>query len=326
MAHSIQEEEPRGRPGGVTKYFLLLAVVIILLLGAAFFLMRPYARLERLARDAISRHAPAGTSIGDLNVVFPLDIILTNLVVPVRVRDRQREIRIEKLTGGVSVLPLLLGELDVGVKADSFGGSLWLDISIPASLGEKGSRLGFDVRARGVDIASMGEFLRPNLDIRGRCDLDFEGKLNERDLTTLNGQGLAKGRNIHLPTIDVDRMILPENRGVEFSTRLSASDGKLIFDNLKMDGSAYEMSGQGSIRIKEPVGRSPIDSSFSVVFYDPPTITDRRLANMGAESLMNALVESGAEVFFDLSGPISDPDAEVDLSSSLGSILRANQR
>lgn len=324
-----EREEVASPPRSAAKYLAACLAGGLILLAAALLVLRPYARLERFAMAALSRHAPPGASVNDISVGFPLDIVLTNLSVPVQMQDRERDILIKELTGSVSMLSLVRGELKVEINADFFGGSLWLDISTgsPSRLGSsESSHLAFDARARGVDIAKTSEFLGAGLQLLGDCDADVEGELNGRNLATLKGWAFARGRDIHMPPLDFDKVTLPENYDVEFAAKLSAREGKILIDQLLIDGTAYRMSGKGVIRISDPLEQSPIDCSFSVVFREPPTFIDRRFAGMGAEYLMDAIVESGAEVFFNLSGSVRKPEVDLDASSSIASILQESRR
>jgi len=328
MSDEVETQEVLDRPRGVKKILALGLVGAIVFLGAAVFLLRPYARIERLAEGAFSRHAPPGSTIGAISVGFPMDIVLTGLSVPVRVQNREREIRIEKLRGGVSLLPLLLGELKVGMRSDFFGGTMWLDLTVdsPAALVEAGSSgIAFDARARGVDIARMGGFLASGQGLSGRCDADLKGRLDERDLRTLSGGAVAMGRGIRIPVLYIAKAIIPENHDVDFSARLSAKEGKIFIDSLRLDGAAYDLSGEGAIVISEPFESSPIDGSFSVVFKTPPTIDDPRLGGPGIRLMLNALVESGTAVPFKLFGDVRKPQARIDVASLIGS-FQQNRR
>lgn len=323
MADEVPKEKMKSRARSTVKYLgLCLAAGVILAAGALFFL-RPYTRLEVMIRTAVSHHAPPGTTIGDVTARFPLNIVITDLVVPVPVQGREREIRIGELSGGVSVLPLLLGKLQADISADFFGGTLWLDI-----IAESPARghLTFDARARGVDIGRLSEVLGAPRGFEGHCDADVEGELDGGNIETIKGRALVMGRGVSIPRLDLGRVILPANRDAEFTVGLSAGQGMINFDKLVAKGAAYDVSGKGTLRISEPFERSPLDCSFSMVFRQPPTITDEKFSGMGAEYLMGALVETGAEVFFNVSGTAGEPEAKLDTSSSIGSILKKSSR
>jgi type II secretion system protein N len=325
----IEEEiEAPASPRRILKTLLFLVVVTCTLIAAAVFFFNPYSRLEKLAESVLSRHAPAGVSVGDISVRFPLSIVLKDVVVPVRTNVGRREINIEKVKGGVSVFSLLFGKLKADMNADLFGGKLWLDAGAGMSPGRDaaGSSLEFDARARGVDVGLMGELLSPGLVFSGRGDADIEGRMHGRDIASLTGQARARGDNIDLPQIVLDKITLPENHDVKFNTRLSARDKKIFIESLSLDGSAYDVSGDGVIRISEQFDRSPIDASFSVVFRKPPKISDMRLSGLNVALLLESLVKSEAEIFFTVSGEIKRPRVDVDTSSSLKSILESSSK
>jgi type II secretion system protein N len=321
----IEEEiEAPARPRRILRTLLFLVVLVCALIGAAVLFLNPYSRLEKLAESVLSRHAPAGASVGDISVRFPLSIVLTDVVVPVRTSVGRREINIGKLKGGVSIFSLLFGKLKADMNADLFGGKLWLDAGAGISPGE--SSLEFDARARGFDVGLMGELLSPGLVFSGRGDADIEGRMHGRNMASLTGQALVRGDNIELPQIVLDKITLPENHDVKISARLSARDKKIFIESLSLNGSAYDVSGDGVIRISEQFDRSPIDASFSVIFRKPPKISDMRLSGLNVALMLEALVKSEAEIFFTVSGEIRRPRVDVDTSSSLKSIFESSSK
>jgi type II secretion system protein N len=288
-----------------------------------FLFIRPYARLERIAKTAISHHAPPGTTVGDIRVGFPLNIALSDLAIPVKVDGRQREIRISHLAGRISVLPLLLGRMKVDLSADIFGGRLWLDLSGKSA--SKGS-LTVDARTRRMDIDRLCDFWGTRLRLSGTCDADVETELVSSDITTLKGNAVAMGRDVSIPRIDLGRVILPENSRAECTVKLSAKGGKIYIETFDVSGTAYDVSGKGTIQLSDPFEYSPLDGAFSTVFREPPKITDKRLAGVNTSQLMGALTESKAKVFFKVSGTVGHPKTKLDPSASIGSILKSSRR
>jgi type II secretion system protein N len=323
MAEETTEEQTRSRRRSALKFLALCLVCGAILAAGALFLLRPYERLEKMIRTVASNNAPPGAAVGDVSVGFPLRVVITDLVAPVPVQGRDREIRIDKLTGSVSALSLLMGKLRFNISSDLLGGTLWMDVS--AESPARG-RLVFDVRARGVDIGRLSEILGDQSGIRGSGDVDLEGELVGGDPTTLEGRMLAMGRNVSVPRLDLGRVILPANNSAKFTATITAERGTISFDKLEVEGAAYDLYGAGTIRIADPFERSPMDCKFSMVFRQPPILADKRLAGRGSEYLMDAVVESGAEVFFKVSGTVEDPEASLDISSSLGSILKQSSR
>ena len=323
MSGETETDGVSNRRRNVVRSFALFLASVAILLALALFFLRPYARLERIAKAAISHHAPRGTTVGDVRVGFPLNIALSNLAVPVRVEGREREIRIEKLAGRISVLPLLLGKMKVDLSADIFGGKLWLDISGESA--SKGS-LAVEARARRVDIGQLREFLGARFQVSGKCDADVETELDANDLSTLKGHAATVGRDVSIPRIDLGKVILPENSGAECTVGLSAKGGKIYIDKFLVKGTAYDVSGKGTIEISDPFERSPLDGSFSTVFRHPPTITDKRLAGLNTKNLISALVESEMEFFFKVSGTVGRPETSIDPSASISSILKKSRR
>jgi type II secretion system protein N len=323
MSEEIETNKVETPPRSRARNLVLLLAGMVILLALAIFFLRPYARLERIARVAISHHAPPGTAVGDVRVGFPLNITLSNLTIPVRVDGRRRELQMEELAGRISVLPLLLGKMKVDMSADIFDGKLWLDLS-----GESASKgaLAIDARTRRVDIGKLREFLGSRLKVSGNFDADVETELNAKELTTLKGNATAMSRDVSIPRIDLGKVVLPENSRAECTIGLSAEGGKIHINKFLVKGTAYDISGKGTINISDPFEYSPLDGSFSTVFRQPPTITDKRLAGLNTKYLMGALVESESEVFFKISGTVGNPEASLDPSASIGSILKGSKR
>jgi len=313
---------------GLRRAAIFGAGVAVFLAVAVLFL-RPYSRLEHIAGEALLRHAPSGTTVNGISVTFPLNIALTNLTVPIEMQGRRQKIEIKELSGKISVLSLLFGELELGMNSDFFGGTLWLDVNTKTSSAggsSESSHVAFDARAREVDISELAEFLEADVEVKGICDADVEGDLDNDDLARLNGRAIAIGRDIYVPAIDLGSIILPENSDVELKSKLSAKDGKIVVNKLRVKGMAYDLSGTGTIYLSDPLEQSALDGSFSIVFKESPIVGDKSLVNMGAEYVLDALVESGAEVYFKLSGTARSPELELDPSSSIGSLLRNSSR
>jgi type II secretion system protein N len=307
------------------------ATLIGLCLAAGFILacvalltFHPYARVERLAGNALKRYAPAGTTIDTLDVSFPSDIVLTNVSIPVRVNDRQRHLPVGRLSGRLSILPLLRGKIEAEMTGDFFGGLLWLNVrfdALPHGSSNDPRFAALQARARRLDIAKLCDFFQTPVVASGRCDADVEAELDERSPTDLKGWTLVKGEQLEIPRIALEKLVLPPNREAGFSARLSAKDRKVFIEKFQLVGTAYDLSGKGVIRLSEPFEDSPIDCSFSAMLKEHVSITDERLARNGAEHVVGTLVATGGKVFLRVTGTLEKPEAQLDAASSLGSIL-----
>jgi len=318
-----QRTASRAKPLGL---FVGGGIVLIVI---AILLLRPYSRLERIAAEAFIRHAPRGATVGGVSVTFPFNIVLTNLTVPIQAQGRNQIIEVKELSGKISLLSLFSGELKIGMNSDFFGGTLWLDIDTATPSGSGFStayRVAFDARARGVDLALLSEFLKLDFDVSGFCDADIEGEVGGNDIRSLSGRALAIGRKIRVSSIDLGALATPANTDVDFKARLAAQEGTISIDALQLNGSAYDLKGKGTVHLSEPLDQSAIECSFSTVFKQLPTINDQALADAGAEYLLDALVDSEAEIFFTLTGVAGRPELKLDPSSSIGALLRKNSR
>jgi type II secretion system protein N len=326
-SENIEAPVEKTRTG--KKVLGLSFLVVIALACAAVFFMHPYRRAEAIAGDMLVRYAPPGTTVNGISVGFPLHIVLTNLSVPVQLQHRRRQLVVEKVSGNVSILSLLQGVVDVGMNADFFGGMLWLDLKTDAetTAAERvSSAVFFDARAREISLEQLCTFLESPIFVSGSFDADAEGELDERHLRTLNGKALVIGEDVLLPPLTIRGLILPENPNTEVTAKLSAGDGKVLVEKLRMNGSAYALSGNATVWISDPPESSPIHGSFSMVFNEAPIVMDKRLVESGARDLMDLVVSSGAEVFFKLDGTVEHPDVRLDPESSLNSMLQKSRR
>jgi len=318
-----------SREHGRTKLIVLFCAIAFTLAVIAFLWARSYARLERFAGDLLSSYAPKGTTVGDIDLRFPTTIVLTNLVVPVQVDDRQRQLSIEKLSGKVSPLSLLVGKVRAEMRSDIFGGLLWLDVNADMrlkTLSAEPTSIDLETRARDLDLAQLCEFVQASTIISGKCSADVEAKLDESELTNLKGKALVLGEQIEIPRLDLRDVVLPHNSGVTLSSRLSARDGKVFLDKFQLEGTAYDLSGNGIVTLTDPVDLSKLDCSFTAIFKERPTIKNKDLARGGVDFIIDALISSRSEVSFRVGGTLRDPRPYVDSASSLTSILEQFRR
>lgn len=312
----------------LAKVLSLGFAIAILLVCIGIFLLHPYRRAEEIAGDMLERYAPAGTTVNGISVGFPLTVVLTNLTVPIQVQDQRQQLVVKRASGRVSVLSLLQGTVDVGMNADFFGGTLWLDLQAEGAATNDPDTLPlvvFDARAREIDMFQLCAFFGAPVLISGVCNADAEGEVDENNLATLKGRALIIGEEVEIPPFPVRGFIIPENSYAMVNAKLSASEGKIRVEKLRVDGSAYKLSGKGSILVSDPLERSPVYGSFSTVFREAPIVMDDKLDEAGAEEIVDMLVESNAEIFFRVAGTIGHPDVRVDPKSSIDSFLKQNQ-
>ncbi len=311
------------------RWVVLCLAGFFLLSCVALLIIRPYKRLGRLAGEMVSRYGPPGVTVNGIDVSFPSRIVLTNLSFPVRVHKRQRQVSFEKLSGTVSIPSLLRGRPAAEMNSDFFGGMLWLRVHSKALQGSAAgysSSVAFEARARRLDISQLCDFFQAPIAAIGRCDADVEAELDERYPAGLNGQALVLGESVEIPPVEIEMLILPTNSETAFTAALSAKDGKVFIDSFQFEGTAYELSGNGTIDLSEPVEQSPIDCSFSVLFKEHPTVTDETLIGKGAEHVVDALVTSRSRMFFRLVGTLKEPEALFDSASSLSAMIQQSNR
>jgi type II secretion system protein N len=324
----LKKTETRKAVHGA-RWVVLCLVGFFFFVCAALLIIRPYERLGRLAGEMLSRYGPPGATFNGIEVSFPSRIVLTNLSFPVRVNDRQRQVSVEKLSGTVSIPSLLRGRPGAEMNSNFFGGILWLKVRSKAlreGIPGYSSSVALEARARKLDISQLCDFFQAPIAAIGRCDADVEADLDDRYPASLNGEALVMGESVEIPPVELEMLILPTNREAGFTAALSAKDGKVFINSFQFDGTAYELSGNGTIDLSEPLERSLIDCSFSVLFKEPPTVTDESLIGKGAEHVVDALVASRSRMVFRLVGTLKEPEAQFDSASSLDAMIQQSKR
>jgi len=303
-------------------------VSVILLVGAlaflAIFFARPYQRLERLTNQLLVERAP-GLKLEGVDIRFPASITLTNLDIPVRLNKNERRLRIEKLSGNLSVLPLLKGILETEMDSDFLGGILWIQVrtkALPQNPGPGLPPLVFDARARRLDLVQVCSLLETPLPVTGRCDIDAEGTMQQNQIQSLRGSALLIGDHIEIPPVNSESVSLPANHSAEARAKMTFDQGKVLIQDFLLTGSAYDLSGTATVALEEPFENSPVDGSIGMIFKERFAITDRRLSGDSADSIADALVNSKSRVTFKVSGTLDSPGAEIDVASSLTPLMK----
>jgi type II secretion system protein N len=271
------------------------------------------------------QNTPAGTTVGEIRAGFPSRIVITDLAIPIPVSGRSRQLVIRKISGSVSILSLLSGRIDSEMNSDLFGGTLWVNAGTESwrrAAADRPSRVVLEARGRTLDVGRLCEFFGSPVTANGFVDADIEAEASEPKPALLNGRALLMGKGINIPIIRTKKVILPENRNVEIIAKLSANNGNIVIDEFQFRGAAYDVSGNGVIKLAEPLETSPLEGSCSLVFYENFTITDERFAGAVAHEIAAAFVASRGKVIFRLTGTVGKPEARLDSISSLGDSLR----
>jgi len=291
--------------------------------------IQPYSRLERRAAVLIDQLAPPGTTVGAIDIGFPLTVEMTSLVVPFEIDGEQREISVEKLTGNLSLTQLVRGKFGASMTSDLFGGSVWLHIQTNSLRRGKtldNPRLTIETRARDLDVAALCDFFEAPTMASGRCDADVEAQLNGTTLMSLQGKALVIGKNIEVPPIKVEGLMLPENHDGRLTATLVAKDESVLIKDLRFAGTAYDFSGNGAIRLLKPLEESALDCLVSAIFKEPFFIADERFSGRAAEDIVDTLVASQSTVFFKLRGTLGKPKMRLDPAASLQSLTQHRNR
>jgi type II secretion system protein N len=306
------------------KYAKII-LVFLLLLSILLLIARPYKRIERKIRQTLSERAPA-VKIGAIDVRFPLHFTASDVEVPLKINQQQRPLRMEELKGNLSILALLKGHANAEMKSDLLGGTVWLKVQSGEPEKTTGdSLLVFDARARQLDLEQVSELVQAPIRISGRCNVDVEGNMKNGKVDSITGDGLCIANNVDVPSVDLDSLALPANHTGEGKAKITARQGVVSIQDFLFAGSAYIISGTGTITVNEPAEKSQVNCSFGIVFKEKFTITDPSLSEAGPD-LVDALIKSGTKVVFAVTGPIDRPKTDLDPAATLIPLMKPRNR
>ncbi len=304
------------------KKLLLIPVSFLLLILIALVVVQPYRRIESLAGRLLIEQAPPGTRFERVSISFPSRITITKLDVPVRINNHEQRFRLEKMSGNISLTPLLKGEVEAEMNSDFFGGVLWVKVKSNGGNSSGGEdKTTYEARARQMDLAQLCDFLDASVPLRGSVDVDAEGTVNGLKPASASGQALALGKKIEIPQIEVDPVVLPANHSAELVAKLTSDSGKVSIQDFRLTGSAYDIAGTGKIDLAEKLPESTLDCSPNIVFKERFVVTDRRLSGVNVDGIVDALIKSKSKMYFRVTGTLAEPQAELDSASSLGPLL-----
>ncbi|GAB4332257.1 MAG: hypothetical protein Kow0099_04060 [Candidatus Abyssubacteria bacterium] len=230
--------------------------------------------------------------------------------------DNQTEV--EKLISLVS----LAREHGV-VKADFFGGTLWVKDRSDSRAGRESDSASFvalEAEARRMDLAQVCACLGLPIEVIGTGSADVEMALDGWSASTLAGNAEVTATEVAIPPLGLDTLLLPANQGV-LAVNLSAKRGIMVIENLLLAGTTYSISGNGIVRLSDDLEESVAEVSLSVKFDKAPVVTDTRLAGKGAQYLLDSLVASKKDIPVKISGPVVAPEIEVVYDSALGPLV-----
>jgi type II secretion system protein N len=317
--HKTSAERNRGKRI-VLKYAKII-FVFFLLLSILLLIARPYKRIGRKIQQTLSERAPE-IKIGAIDVRFPLRFTASNVEVPLKINHQQQRLHLKELKGNLSILPLLKGRANAEMKSDLLGGTVWLMVqSGEADKTTGDSLLVFDVRARQLDLQQVSRLMQASIRISGRCNADFEGTLRNEKVSSITGDGLCIANNVEVSSLNLDSLVLPANHAGEGKAKIKTQEGVVSIEDLLLTGSAYNISGTGTVTLKEPAEKSMADCSFGIVFKEKFTITDPALSEAGPD-LVDALIKSKTKVVFTVTGPLGRPKTYLDPAATLIPLMK----
>ncbi len=243
----------------------------------------PYAQVKERLVTEFNAHQPATggmrlavreltgrwlTGIEARGVQLTQIPVLTSGSVPTSDKNapKPRVSELESVWGSVSLLRLLTGTLSLSFGAASDGGSV--DGSYVSSSSEDQLAVSFDGFGLG-DIPLLSDLVGLPLagKINGELELTLpehkankaEGKLELKLDGVAAGDGKAKILNV---------IALPQLRVGTFNIAAKVTDGKLKIDSFSAKGADVEVAGDGTIRLREPVGTSLLDIGLRFKFND----------------------------------------------------------
>ncbi len=180
-----------------------------------------------------------------------------------------KPLNLDSVTGSVSLLSYVFGTLDVTFGADIGGGS------VSGSFVQTDAESRLQLSADDVDIAEIG-FLSQGigLPLSGRLGAEVELELPERKVQKAEGKvelrvaelsigdGKAKVRNT---------IALPKLNAGDLSLKADVAAGRMDITEFSANGSDFELSADGKIRLRDPVERSIADLTVAFKFKEAYT-------------------------------------------------------
>jgi hypothetical protein len=209
------------------------------------------------------------------------------------------------------------------VDADFFGGRLHIEDrggQWPGGDDKDSSIIAFEAQAEQIDVAQLCEFLKLDFAAAGICEAEMDGGVDTRDPKTLTGEAHVTCREMTIPPIDLSPILSPSNENAALSLSLLAENGIITIEGFQVVGNAYNVVGNGTVRIADEPKQSPINGKFKIILKEAPTLADAGKAGKSMQYVLDALAGSGTEIDVTLSGPISDPKADMVADSAIGSI------
>jgi hypothetical protein len=173
-----------------------------------------------------------------------------------------------------------------------------------------------------MDLSQLCKFVEAPVSASGSLDVDVQGNFDQERPLSFTGKALAIGKKVEVPPLETESLTLPANHSAEVVSKISAEKETVTIQDFKLTGTAYDLSGSGTIALKEPAEQSPINCNLGVLFKERFAITDRRLSGDTGDSIVDALLNSKSKVFFKISGTVAAPEANIDPSSSLAPFLK----
>lgn len=203
--------------------------------------------------------------------------------------------------GGTVANGLLGGKLRLKVKTKERPDGAPDDMSLVA----------IEAKGTGLDVARLSNLLSLPIKASGRYNLNVTAELDKHDLTTLSGQASVDGTNAGIPPIDAGMIVLPRNVATQFNANLSAKDGEISIKGFALRGKAYDLSGNGIIRLSNPLASSTVNCSFYIILKEPPTLKDPELIRLGGKGFLNALVKARTKLAFELVGTLRSAEIKL---------------
>jgi type II secretion system protein N len=238
-------EEKKGSPwlsrAAVTAYVLVCLVVFVAL-------RFPYDAFRGNLEEAMSSVFRQPVTLGHVSYGFPYGLKVAG--VSVSGSPFARELRLDP-----SLLPLLLGRLDLGMEALFDPGVL--EGSIRTPLKSPGESLNLSARMDNLDARSFQPFMPPGMSPSGLVTgtVDIEGPA--MNLRELGGRASVAWKDGYLP---LPGSLLPLG-GIPFSSlevQTVMEKGLITLEKMELSG---DISGTvtGTVRLMEPLSRSRLN-------------------------------------------------------------------
>ena len=290
---------------------------------------RPYsslsARLETFAREL----APPGSVIEGVAVRFPAQVRVARVEIPTAPRGQLPPLMLRDLTGSTALGSWLRRQPEIRLSTRVWGGTLSAQGAPSRPVSPSATTLPplrVTVEARQVRLDELVAWLGVPDVWRGQVRMHLTGTV---DPTYPRASVLSlqvSGRELHIPQLDFGDVVLPPNTRATVQGTALYRDERLEMQTLHVSGTGYDLEATLRIVVQDPLDQSPVRGRVSLQLKEKALIRRADVSEETANAMMQVLIATGGRVHARIAGTVRRPEAEVDESETLRSLLSTGQR